>query len=126
MSYDIGIAPERSNPLATGEEAMRYELAEAPDATEWMEFDEGLRFTALADYPESAVGARPDPSLHTLFHRTVENQLALEVEPMAWRMGLVPAPLSLIGDDEAVPLDLPQDVAERVPEGMRTAHVELP
>ena len=62
----------------------RYDPEKAPDPAEWLELDEGERVLAIEDYHRAARVDLPKSArrAHAAFHVVVENQLALNDDPV--------------------------------------------
>jgi hypothetical protein len=67
----------------------RYDPELAPDPNEWLELDEGERLLLVEDYHRDARIALPRKArrLHATIHTVVENQLALNDEPVVRALG---------------------------------------
>jgi Domain of unknown function (DUF1841) len=62
----------------------RYDPEQAPEPNSWLELDEGERLLLVEEYHRDARIALPKKArrLHASFHTVVENQLAMQVEPV--------------------------------------------
>ena len=62
----------------------RYDPSIAPDPVQWLEADEADRIMMIEEHHIEAEGedAAEDPMAHAAIHLVVENQIALEVEPV--------------------------------------------
>jgi len=62
----------------------KYDPEIAPDPAVWLELDEGERILAIEDYHRAARVRLPKAARrsHAAFHAVVENQLALNIEPV--------------------------------------------
>lgn len=66
-----------------------YDPEIAPDSTEWLALDEAIRLMLVEGYHRDARIALPKAArrLHATFHVIVENQLALNDEPVVRALG---------------------------------------
>jgi len=60
----------------------RYDPSQTPDSAEWLELDEQERIDRVERYHRRAGIDLPNPTLHATIHVVVENQLALNDEPV--------------------------------------------
>jgi hypothetical protein len=60
----------------------QYDPYQAPAPSEWLELDEGTRIDLVLDHHASIKVELPNQQLHAAMHVVVENQVALEVEPV--------------------------------------------
>ena len=60
----------------------RYDPSQTPDPGEWLELDEQERVDLVERYHRRARIELPNPTLHATIHVVVENQLALNDEPV--------------------------------------------
>jgi hypothetical protein len=83
----------------------RYDPEIAPDSTEWLALDEDIRLILVEGYHRDARIALPKAArrLHATVHAVVENQLALNDEPVVRALGrLISEGLSRHDADHAV------------------------
>ena len=61
-----------------------YDPEQAINASEWLELDEGVRQLLVEEYHRDARIALPNKTrlLHAAIHTVVENQLAMNIEPV--------------------------------------------
>ena len=60
-----------------------YDPEKTPDSIEWLELDEDARIDLVQAYHADANIELPDAMLHAAIHVVVENQLALDVDPVS-------------------------------------------
>lgn len=62
----------------------RYEPARVPNPEEWLALDESLRIDLVREYHRGSGEDIPEggEKIHAVIHVIVENQIALEVEPV--------------------------------------------
>ena len=60
----------------------RYDPSQLPDPGEWLELDKQQRVDRVERYHRRAGIDLPNPTLHAAIHAVVENQLALNDEPV--------------------------------------------
>lgn len=60
----------------------QYDPNQAPNPAEWLELDEGTRIYLVLEHHGNAEDAPPNEHVHASIHVTVENQVAIEEEPV--------------------------------------------
>ena len=65
----------------------RYDPDRAPDPKEWLDLDELKRIDLVYVYHRMARIKMPNVRAHAAFHAIVENQIAMNIEPVVRAMG---------------------------------------